>query len=57
MSGFGATTRVPVGAAAPAPAAEIAQHTNARSDAATGARAPTNLFMSILLIARQQPPP
>src|SRR5215475_3780798 len=57
IRGFGATTFVPVGAAAPAPAAEIVKHTSAKSGAATSAREPANHFMKILLIARLLPPP
>src|SRR5215475_3603802 len=49
IRGLGATTFVPVGAAAPAPAAEIVKHTNAKSGTATSARQPANHFMKILL--------
>src|SRR6478672_5662914 len=51
MSGFGARTLVPVGAAAPAPAAEIAKHASAANGAATSARTPRTLFMYALLDA------
>src|SRR5262249_18753093 len=44
MSGFGASTRVPAGAA-PAPEAEIAKHTSASNGAATSARTPKTFFM------------
>ena len=54
MRGFGATTFVPVGAAAPAPEAEVAKHTNAKSGAATSAPRPTNRFMYVLLVIKRQ---
>src|SRR3954453_15551055 len=56
ISGLGARTRVPVGAAAPAPAAEIAKHTSAPTGAATNARPPTTFLMYALLNERQLPP-
>src|SRR5215467_8061344 len=56
MSGLGATMRVPVGAAAPAPAAEIAKHTSASSGIATSARRATRLLIKLLLVARLLPP-
>src|SRR6185437_3097496 len=48
-NGLGATTLAPVGAAAPAPAAEIVKHTNASSGAATSARKRTTRFIYTLL--------
>src|SRR5262245_16861619 len=57
INGLGATTLVPVGAAAPASAAEIAKHASAVSDTATSARRPRTLLMKLLLIARLLPPP
>src|SRR6266566_704957 len=49
IRGLGATTLVPVGAAAPAPAAEVAKQSNAKSGAATSARRLTNRFIYVLL--------
>src|SRR5437764_9882248 len=57
IRGLGATILVPVGAAAPAPAAEIPKHTAASSGAATSVRRPRPLLMQFLLIAATAPPP
>ena len=57
INGLGATTFAPVGAAAPAPAAEIVKHNNANNGAATSARKRTTRFICTPPIARHPAAP